>query len=121
MNTRGEWDRFLTFFAAGLQAAATSTRTEMLALVEIQRELHEVVRASAPRADTALAVVDFAVANPSFTVRRLQEALDVGYGRADKLAGQLVELGVLKVIDPNAYSRRFFAPRVIETLTRRED
>lgn len=121
VSTRGDWDRFLTFFAAGLQAAATNTRTEMLALVEIQCELHEVIRASALRADTAHAVVDFAVANPSFTVRRLQEALGVGYGRANKLVGQLVELGVLKVIDPNAYNRRFFAPRVIETLTRRED
>ncbi len=120
VSTRGDWDLFLTFFARGIQAAATNTRVEMLALVEVQRELHEAVRASSLRAGTAHAVVDFAVANPSFTVRRLEKALDVGYGRANKLVGQLVELGILEVIDPDAYSRRFFAPRVIEVLTRRE-
>jgi hypothetical protein len=37
------------------------------------------------------------------------------------LVGQLIDLRILKVVNLNAYSRRFYAPSVIDTLTRRED
>ncbi|MGO2113188.1 MAG: Fic family protein [Pseudoclavibacter sp.] len=119
VSTRGDWDSYLAFFAAGIGAAATNTREEMLSLVEVQRELHDAVRASSLRAGTAHTVIDFAVANPSFTVRRLESVLDVGYGRANKLVGQLVDLGVLRAIETGSRSRRFFAPRVVEVLTDR--
>jgi hypothetical protein len=59
------------------------------------------------------------VANPSFTVRRVEAELGVSYGRANKLVGQLIELGVLDVVNADAYKRRFFAPRVIAVLTSR--
>ena len=35
--------------------------------------------------------------------------------------GQLVEIGVLRSVDPDAYNRRFFAPRVLDVLTGGED
>jgi diguanylate cyclase (GGDEF)-like protein len=53
--------------------------------------------------------VDFAVAHPSFTVRNVEEALNLSYVRANTIIGQLVDLGVLRVIDPDAYQRRLAA------------
>ena len=90
----------------------------MLKLVAVQNDLKELVRASPLRADSAHALVDFAVANPSFAVRRIEAALGISYGRANKLVGQLVDLGILDVVDPSAYKRRFFAPRVLDVLTK---
>lgn len=119
VSTRGNWDGFVRFFAEGLQEAATTTREEMVALVAVQAELRDRVRASTLRADSAHALVDLAVATPTFTVRRVESELGLSYGRANKLVGQLVDLGVLRVIDPAAYKRRFFAPRVIDVLSRR--
>lgn len=119
VSTRGHWDGFVRFFAEGLREAATATREEMVALVAVQAELKERVRASTLRADSAHALVDLAVATPTFTVRRVESALGLSYGRANKLVGQLVDLGILRVIDPAAYKRRFFAPRVIDVLSRR--
>lgn len=71
--------------------------------------------ASAPnlRADSAHTLVDLAVANPSFTVRKVEAELSLSYGKASKLVGQLVELGILAAVDPNAYNRRFYAPGVL--------
>ena len=117
VSTRNDWDSFVRFFATGLQDAADSTHRQMVALVAVQEELKDVVRASPLRADSAHALVDVAVANPTFTVRKVEAELGISYGRANKLVGQLVELGVLRVIDPNAYKRRFFAPRVLQVLT----
>jgi len=59
------------------------------------------------------------VANPTFTVRKVERDLGISYGRANKLVGQLVDLGLLDVVNSNAYKRRFFAPRVLEVLTNR--
>lgn len=118
VSTRGDWDTYIQFFAQGIKEAATHTRQQMLDLVAVQEELRATVRASKLRADTAHLLVDFAVANPSFTVRMVENALGLSYGRANKLIGQLEALGILGCIDPDAYKRRFFAPRVLEVLAR---
>lgn len=117
VSTRGDWDGFVAFFARGLQAAADRTRTQMVDLVRVQAELKERVRASSLRADSAHLLVDLAVANPSFTVRKVETDLGLSYARANKLVGQLVALDILRAVDPDAYNRRFFAPRVLRVLT----
>lgn len=119
VSTSGDWDAFVRFFAQGLQQAADNTRAEMLALVRVQAELKEVVKASKLRAENALALVDLAVANPTFTVRKVEGDLGVSYARANALVAQLVDLGVLDAVDASAYKRRFYAPRVLEVLTSR--
>lgn len=118
VSTHHDWDGFVHFFARGLQAAADATRSEMVALVAVQGELRQVVQSSPLRAGSAQAVVDLAVANPTFTVRKVEAELGLSYGRANKIVAQLVDLGVLAVADPTAYKRLFYAPRVLETLTR---
>jgi Fic family protein len=117
VSTRGDWDAFVRFFSNGIQAAADQTRDQMVGLVAVQGELKDRVRASRLRADSAHSLVDLAVANPSFTVRKVQTELSLSYGRANRLVGQLVEIGVLRAVDPDAYNRRFFAPRVMDVLT----
>lgn len=119
VSTTGDWDAFVAFFAEGLRQAANTTHEEMRALVAVQAELKGIVRASALRADSAHSLVDLAIANPSFTVRKVEADLDISYGRANKLVGQLCDLGVLQAVDAHAYKRRFFAPRVLEVLTTR--
>lgn len=117
VSTNNDWDGFVRFFAEGLEQSARSTREQMIALVAVQGELKEVIRSSKLRADSAQSLVDVAVANSSFTVRKVEAELELSYGRANKLVGQLVDLGVLSVVDPTAYKRRFFAPRVLAVLT----
>ena len=117
VSTSNDWDRFVQFFAEGIRASADITRHAMVALVEVQSELKDAVRDSRLRADSAHALLDIAVANPTFTVRQAEQKLGLSYGRVNKLVSQLVELGILAVVDADAYKRRFFAPRVLEVLT----
>lgn len=119
VSAQGRWDAWIRFFAEGLRASADSTHRAMLELVDVQEELKQVVRSSPLRADSAQALVDLAVANPTFTVRQVQRELSLSYGRANKLVGQLVDLGVVSVVNPDAYKRRFYARRVLEVLTTR--
>ena len=122
VSTGGAWDEYVRFFAVGLEASAVRTHSRMLALVDVQTELRETVRLSRLRSDTARALVDHAVGHVSFTVRQVQAALGVSYGRANTVVDQLVGLGILRTSGTSpSPSRRFFAPRVMEVLTRAWD
>jgi len=117
VSTRNEWDGFVSFFASGLEQSAKTTERDMVALVRVQTELKQLIRNSHLRANTALALVDLAVAYPSFTIKTVEKYLNVSYGRANKLVSQLIDIGVLKSIDPTAYKRRFYSPQVMAVLT----
>ncbi|QDB80503.1 Fic family protein [Georgenia wutianyii] len=117
VSTAGDWDGFVSFFAHGLRESALATRDQMLALVAVQDQLKDVVRTSKLRADTAQTLVDYAVGHISFTVRAVQRDLQLSYGRANSLVGQLVDLEILAPLDPEGtYRRRFYAPKVLRTL-----
>lgn len=116
VSTEGDWDGFVAFFARGLQAAADRTHRQMKTLVGIQAELKDQIRASNLRADSAHAVVDIAIANPTFTVRMAADVLELSYQRVNRLVGQLVDLGVLRRAPSQTYGRRFYAPRVLNAL-----
>ncbi|WP_234415934.1 MULTISPECIES: hypothetical protein [unclassified Actinomyces] len=116
MSTNGDWDTFLSFFASGLAAAATSTQKQMETLTQVQDELKQVIHSSSLRSARAADLVDLAVSTPSFTVRTVAQRLGLSYGRANGLVGQLVDLGVLRTLNPDAQPRRFTAPRVLTVL-----
>lgn len=116
VSTRGDWDGYIGFFAEGLRASAEATHQQMIDLIEIQGALKDLIRSSGVRAETALAVVDVALAHPVFTVRRAATELGVSIGRANKLVNQLVDLGVLALHGPDTYNRHFNAPAVLDVL-----
>ncbi len=116
VSAEGDWDSFVRFFAEGLEAAANQTRHQMIALVSVQTELKDRVRAAGLRADTAHSLVDLAVANPSFTAKRVEHELGVSYQRANKLVRQFVELEILNALDDNAYKKRYYSPSVLKAL-----
>lgn len=120
VSTAGDWDSYIRFFATGLEAAALATHKRMIALVGVQSSMKDTVRESALRADTAHTLVDFAVANVSFTVRQVERELGISYGRANGLVNQLVQLGILEPLQSTGAggSRRFYAPAVYDVLVR---
>jgi cell filamentation protein, protein adenylyltransferase len=117
VSTCADWDSYVRFFAEGLEASAQQTHTRMIALVDIQKALKDRVRESRLRADTAQALVDFAVANVSFNVRAVERHLRISYGRANGLVNQLEQLNILAPL-PNDFgaTRRFYAPDVYRVL-----
>jgi Fic family protein len=117
VSTSSRWDEWVRFFAEGIASSARSTRSTMLAMVDAQASLRETVRASSLRADSAPAVVEFAMERQVFTVREVQGAVGVSYPRANRLVSDLVKIGVLAALDPEGvYRRRFYAPKALDAL-----
>lgn len=118
VSTRGDWDGWLRFFADGLAQSARETESTLSDLLGVQERLRAKVRAAGLRAENAMTVVDFALAQPVFTVRAVQRRLGVTYARANGLVRQLVAAGVLRQYDEAVYDRRFTAPDVLAVLLR---
>jgi Fic family protein len=118
VSATGDWDGWVRFFANGLAASAISTAAQLDDLLAVQTDLKARVRAAGMRAETAMTLVDFALARPIFTVRQVQRRLGVGYVRANKLVGQLIDARVLAQYDDASYNRRFAAPDVLAVLLR---
>ena len=116
VSSQGGWDAFVHFFATGIQASARSTLKQLSTLVDAQEEMKSIIRASPLRADKALQLVDFAVANTVFSVRQVQHGLEVSYGRANTLVSQLCDLGILAELTTRSAERRFHSPAVLAVL-----
>ncbi|TDV36846.1 Fic family protein [Actinophytocola oryzae] len=117
VSATADWNTYVQFFAHGLEASAQRTHDRMITLVDIRAEMKENVRESSLRADTAHALIDFAISNISFTVRAVEKELQISYGRANGLVGQLVQLGVLAPLYPGSGgARRFYAPQAYNVL-----
>ena len=122
VSTSGDWDPYIKFFATGLESSASTTHERMNALVKVQESLKERIRKSHLRADTAHALVDYAIANTSFTVRAVERTLRISYARANGLVAQLVQLGVLAPVETHSgsVSRRFYAPEAFAVLVNQQ-
>lgn len=118
VSTRGDWDSWIRLFADGLAQSAHDTETSLHDLLAVQEQLRCRVRTAGLRAENAMIVVDFALAQPIFTVRAVERRLGVTYARANQLVGQLVTAGVLRQYDEAVYDRRFTAPDVLAVLLR---
>ena len=118
VSADGAWDSYVEYFATGLEASAHTTHERMNALVAVQEAMKERIRNSALRADTAHALVDFAISRTTFTVRAVERGLGISYGRANGVVGQLVDLGVLAPLPSGSgsVSRRFYAPAAYHVL-----
>ncbi len=118
VSTSGAWDPWLRFFADGLTSSANDTGRQLRDLLAVQADLKATIRSSGLRAESAMVVVDFALARPIFSVRQVERHLGLTYARANTLVRQLVGLGVLRRYNESVYDRRFTAPEVLAVLLR---
>lgn len=116
VSTDGDWSTWVTFFADGLTHAASQTQARMLALAGVRSELKERIEQSRLRSAKAHAVVDLAIASPTFTIRDAASHLNMKVQGASKLIDSLLDLGIIAPIDERAYGRRFHSPDVLRVL-----
>ncbi len=111
-------DSWIRFFATRPHRLGEGHRGQLTDLLAVHADLKAKVRSAGLRAENARALVDYALAQPIFTVRQVQRHLGVTYARANGLVGQLVAAGVLRQYDDAVYDREFTAPDVLAVLLR---
>lgn len=88
----------------------------MLTLAAVQAELKERLQSTPIRTRNARLLVDFAVAQPTFTVAQAARVLGIGNAGAKEFIDSLFTHDILAPFDERVYGRRFHSPRVLDVL-----
>jgi Fic family protein len=116
VSTQNDWDSYVYFFAQGIEASATSTLRRIKELSRIQNDLQSKLTQHGLRAESAHQLIEFAISQITFTAKQAAAELNVSYQRANKLAAQLIDLGILEVLHNDSYRRKYFVPEVLEVV-----
>lgn len=95
VSMTADWDRWITFFANGIEASAIDTAQRIESLLAVQSGYHDSLRDAKARG-IVRDIVDHLIASPYVTIRNLADATGATYQAASTAANKLVELGILE-------------------------
>jgi Fic family protein len=116
VSMTGDWNRWVTFFAEGLEASAIDTARRLEELLAVQEQFHEVLRGAKARG-IVRDIVDHLIGSPFVNIRNLADLTGATYQAASTAAGKLVDLGILEEISSHSV-RAFRAPLVLAAIIR---
>lgn len=116
VSATGDWNRWVTFFAEGLEASAIDTARRLEALLAVQDHFHEVLRESKARG-IVRDIADHLIGLPFVNIRTLANLTGATYQAASTAANKLVDLGILEEITSQSV-RAFRAPLVLAAIVR---
>ncbi|MGL4339226.1 MAG: Fic family protein [Rhodoglobus sp.] len=105
VSMTGDWNRWVTFFAQGIEASAIDTAKRLDALLAVQRTYHEILRKAKARG-IVRDIVDHLIGSPFVTVRTLADLTGATYQAASTAAKKLVDIGILE--ETSSYSVKVF-------------
>jgi Fic family protein len=115
VSTRGAWETWITFFAAGVAEQATDALTRSGQLLELREAYRQ--RVVGPRASTlAMTLIDRLFMHPAMTVGSAREVLSVTWRSAQKNVEKLVDAGILHEITGRARHRIYLAREIVGML-----
>ena len=116
VSTDGDWDRWVTFFAAGLEASANDTAARVDQLLAVQADhlqrLHE-----AGVSGLARDLVETLIAYPYLSARTAADRTGKTFQAANNALSRLVELDIVRAVDSKARGRGFEAHQIVAVLT----
>jgi Fic family protein len=115
LSETGDWDAWISFFCAGIEAQAEATAQKVTRLMAYQQDAHDRARSAGLRG-TALDLVDRIVTVPVFTVAQVARAHHVSRQTATQAVNRLVEMGIVREGTGGNYDRVFVAESVVEIL-----
>ncbi len=115
VSQRGEWTDWLTFFLQGVVDESRDAAKRAKVLQDLQSEYRQ--RLTQMNASiSALRLVDLIFESPILTIPGIRQALGVAYNSAKSAVGKLVDAGILRARDDDAYGRTYVAQEVLEAV-----
>lgn len=118
VSAEGDWDRWVRFFADGIEASAIDTALRIRALLDAQLRYQDLVRDSGAKG-VIRDIVDTLIGTPYVTIRSLANTTGKTYQAVSTAVGKLVELGVLQEISSPG-PRVFRATDIVRITTSRQ-
>jgi Fic family protein len=117
LSERGDWDRWVMFFATALRDQADDTTRKIDELVSFHDRARDLCRSENVRG-TAVDVAEGLIARPILTPTWVQRHHGVSYPAANTAVARLERLGLLRETTGGRYGRVFAAEEVLRILER---
>jgi Fic family protein len=117
VSEKGDWDRWVTFFATGIREQADDTTRKIDELLAVHERAQELCRSNGVRG-TALDVAEGLIGRPIVTPTWVQRHYNVSYPTANKAVTRLEELGLLRETTGGNYGRVYASDEVLRILER---
>lgn len=113
VSRTGDFDPWVNFFCAGLEARAEATVVQVQALLDYQAELAERGRELKWRGAIVHLLSDL-IGQPMLTARSIAETYEVTTQAAYNMIAKLLEAEMVEELTGRTYDRVFVARRVLE-------
>ncbi len=115
VSTRGAWREWVEFFLLGVTEQAQMTNRRAHALLDLQEEWHERLKATT-RSAAPFHLADHLLQQPFLTVGYAERMLGFSYTAARKNVHKLVDAEILHQWGERKREKRFFAKEVLQIL-----
>ncbi|WP_457629992.1 Fic family protein [Oceanithermus sp.] len=115
VTAAGDWRSWVAYFLQGIYTQATDALERAARLVELRERYRKALQGERAYG-TLLKVVDHLFARPIFTVRQLEEELDISFATANKAVAHLTRIGFLVERTGHKRNRLFAAREVLDLL-----
>lgn len=113
VSATGDWDRWVSFFAAGLEASALDTARRIERILDIQEQYQSAIR-DAGVSGIARDIADFMVGSPYATIPQIAEVTGKSYQANSNAVNKLIEIGILNEVETSNSRRIIRAPAVVQ-------
>ncbi len=115
ISRRGEWERWLSFFLAGVRDQSLDS-IDRIRRLERLRMLYQDQLSVERAAKRLIKTVDVLFERPILNIRQLEAALDVPYRTAQRYIEKLEMLGILREVTGRARNRLYRADDIFSAL-----
>jgi Fic family protein len=118
LSQTGNWDPWVRFFATAVRDQSASAVERVNALIEYQREVHDVLWNNGVRGGAAMHIAEGLVGQPVINVTWAANRCNVTFPAANHAIKRLVSLGILEEVTGRDYARVFVATPVLQIVER---
>lgn len=115
VSASGEWDRWIAFFAEGIEASAMDSAERISSMLKLQAQFHETIRTAGGRG-LVRDIADLLIGSPYVNIPNLRRQTGKTYQAVSVAVHRLVELGILEQRDAKGVMT-FRAPEVVRIIS----
>ena len=116
VRTSGNYEAWVTFFLEGIVTVSAQVVETTKAIQQLERrDIDRVLESSAGHAGVLL--LRYLMRQPVVRVQDIEKALKISYSKANNLAADMEQLGILKQITPGRRNRKFKYDQYVQILS----
>jgi Fic family protein len=120
VSQAGDWRGWIDFFARGVANQAKEALSDAKRILELHSEYEELLMETKKIPESAHTLVNEIFENPFISVSGLSKRWDMPFNSIKRSVSRLVKIGILRELDQRRRNKIYYAPRLLELLTRSE-